>query len=132
MCIRDSLFGLFIYCKYLLVTNRCEQLTMVVFYTLSLLDIASRTVYFITACILSQNSSILYDISCVSTVATVLTGVSHSQNLCRLIFDLAAVRCESIQQHDKLAKKRIIVHLLLALWILLTAYYIYELVREKW
>ena len=98
---------------------------MIIFYTLVLSDLASRIVYLIFSCFVSQKNHELLMSAAISTVASVLAGVSHSQNLSRLLFDLSSVECETREQYEKLYKKRFIFHVLLAIWLIMTGIYFY-------
>ena len=61
-----------------------------------------------------------------------LSGVSHSQNLSRLIFDMATVNCETQDQYNHLIKKRYIFHSLLVIWIIFIGVYIYFLASHEY
>ena len=56
-------------------------------------------------------------------MATIACGVSHSQNLSKLIFDLYAVRCISPQQNIKLNRRKWIPLYILCIWAALMLFY---------
>ena len=96
---------------------------MMVFYVLSMLDISSRITFLVASCYYHQLARELFLISSFSTVATISAGVSHSQNLSRLIIDLAAVKCQSVNAFKHLMGKKIYFKLALAAWVLIIALY---------
>ena len=71
-------FAVFIQFKYLIFQNKCEQKSMIIFYTIVELDLASRITYLIFSCFVSQKNHDLLMTAAISTVASVLAGVSHS------------------------------------------------------
>ena len=91
---------------------------MIIFYSLMVADISSRIIFFISALSNAMNDSQLYEIDSASTMFSIMLGVSHSQNLCRLIIDLGAMQCKTQQEHEALAKKTIYVNIMLAVWLL--------------
>ena len=64
--------------KFLIFKNSCEQKSMTVFYSLSILDIVTRIIYFIVSCFVDQVNETLITLSTVSTLASVASGISHS------------------------------------------------------
>ena len=117
-------FAVFILTRYLICKNKCEQKTMIIFYLIVCCDLLARVFYFIMSIYLSQKAHDLLLAAAFSTVFSVAAGVSHSQNLSRLIFDLASVNCETQDQYNHLVKKRYIFHTILVIWIILTGVYI--------
>ena len=115
-------YALYIFCKYLIIVNRCEQKSMMVFYISAMFDLTTRISYFVVSCFTVQLSSELYVISVISSMASVCSGLSHSQNLIQLIFDLAVVKCETHAQYRKLkCKKLTFLYSLVVIWIVLIA-----------
>ena len=123
-------FALFVMFKYLIFMNKCEQKTMIIFYTIVLADLGTRVTYLIYSCFVSQKNHTLLMSAALSTIASVLAGVSHSQNLSRLLFDLSSVECETREQYEKLYKKRYIFHGLLVAWLILTSVYFYFILAQ--
>ena len=74
----EMCFGLYIMIKFLILKNSCEQKSMTVFYSLAILDIVTRIIYFIVSCFVDQVNETLITLSTVSTLASVASGISHS------------------------------------------------------
>lgn len=125
------LWALYILVKFLVIQNKCQQKSMIVFYTIVSMDLTTRIIYLIFSCFVQQKANYLLLAAALSTVASVLAGVSHSQNLSRLVFDLSAVKCDTQEKYDKLVRKRYIFHGLLAFWLLVTVIYL-GLILEDW
>ena len=95
---------------------------MMVFYISAMIDLSTRISYFVVSCFTIQLSNELYTISVISSMASVCSGLSHSENLIQLIFDLAVVKCETHAQYRKLkCKKLSFLYSLLVLWTILIA-----------
>jgi len=128
------LFALFILVRYLIIQNRCQQKTMIIFYIIVLCNLGSRIIYFVFSCFVAQKAEYLVLVASISTVASVMAGVSHSQNLSRLIVDLALARSETQESYDKLVRRRYIFHGLLVFWLIVSVIYlvIIGLDHYKW
>lgn len=88
-------FAAFMLVKFLLIENRGKQRSMILFYVLSMCQLSLRAAYFTVSCFTDQWSQILATLELVTTVITIVVGVSHSQNLSRLVLDLSAVRLQT-------------------------------------
>ena len=81
----------YILVKFILMKSGCEQKSMIVFYVISMLDLMTKVGFFIASCFLDQKNEVIFTLAALSTMASVGSGVSHSQNLMKLIEDLQAV-----------------------------------------
>ena len=97
-------FAIYIFIKFLIIANRGQQRSMLLFYALSICDLSTRVAYFIMSCILGQWSITLAKLQYTSTCFSICVGVSHSQNLSRLILDLSAVKLETKAHFNRLKR----------------------------
>ena len=104
---------------------------MIIFYIISLTNLLVRTAFFVASCFVTQLNDTLFIISAISTITAVGSGVSHSQNLTRLIFDLAIVKVETKEEYDHILKRRIYFHFLLGFWVVIMIFYIVTLITES-
>ena len=112
-------FAVYILVRYLVVKNKCEQMSMVVFYLLCIFDLASRMTYLLMSIFIDQVNTELYMVSQISNIASIVVGVVHSHNLVRLLFDLASVKCTTREQYEALSKRRIYFRVVFGLWLCL-------------
>ena len=96
---------------------------MVIFYSLITVDLITRISYFIASCFLHTVDKNLVEISDFSTVASISAGVSHSQNLSKLIIDLASVNFHTVEEYNKFHRKDMYFNILLVVWILIVILY---------
>ena len=74
--------------KFLIVKNKCEQKSMIVFYVISITDLSSRVVFLILSCFTEQFINALFVIQAITTIFSISSGVAHSNNLSNLLLDL--------------------------------------------
>lgn len=91
-------FCLYIFCKYIVIKQNWNQKSMVIFYSLCMIDILSRIVFLVVSCFVLQTQVIIFYISSCSSILSIAVGVSHSQNLSRVVLDLAALRKETQEE----------------------------------
>ena len=73
--------------KFLIVKNKSEQKSMIVFYVISITDLMSRVLFLVLSCFFEQFNSALSVIQTVSTFLSISSGVAHSNNLSNLLLD---------------------------------------------
>lgn len=114
--------AIYILVRYLLGQNRRQ---MIVFYLLIMLDLTTRVVYYSISCFYYQTDLAPGIVQEISTIFSVFVGISHSNNMGCLIFDLTSIKCLRQEDFENLTKKKtVFVCLLLFFWTLVVIGYI--------
>ena len=94
-------FALYILIKYLIIDNKFGQMSMILFYVFSILDLLTRVTFLIMSCFFENFSKPLRVLQTVSTILSISSGVAHAHNLSLLLLDLESVQFDSFNSFMK-------------------------------
>ena len=89
------LFGSFIYVKFLILETKCKRASMIVFYSLTLVDLAVRMAIMVSLNFKPIFATEPLTLSVVALMLATCVGTSHSFILTTLIIDLKTLQCRS-------------------------------------